>query len=145
MRYWHDYLSGVSWSLWCAVDQFGVSDGQSASANDLHMVQLMPLPPLHLLPQWNLEWFILLVPADLDCPEKRLLNQYCGMLKVIRASFLRLTGSALAAKVRRNDSLARFLNQRPQQEELVQRHIIPTESEQERLQHRQQIGATLNR
>jgi len=47
--------------------------------------------------------------------------------------------------VRRNDSLARFLNQRPQQEELVQRHIIPAESEEERLEHRQQIGATLNR
>jgi len=28
-------------------------------ANDLHMVQLMPLPPYHLLP----EWFILLMPA----------------------------------------------------------------------------------
>jgi len=60
-------------------------------------------------------------------------------------SCLRLIGSALAAKVQRNDSLARFLNQRPQQEELVQRHIIPAESEQERLKHRQQIGATLNR
>jgi len=64
---------------------------------------------------------------------------------VICKSFLRLTGSSLAAKVRRNDSLARFLNQRPQQEELVQRHIIPAESEKERLEHRQQIGATLSR
>jgi len=26
-------------------------------ANDLHMVQLMPLPPHHLLLQWNPEWF----------------------------------------------------------------------------------------
>jgi len=56
-----------------------------------------------------------------------------------------LTGSALVAKVQRRDSLARFLNQRPQQAELVQRHIIPEETEEERQQHRQQIGATLNR
>jgi len=59
--------------------------------------------------------------------------------------FCDLTGSALVAKVQRRDSLARFLNQRPQQAELVQRHIIPEETEEERQQHRQQIGATLNR
>ena len=59
--------------------------------------------------------------------------------------FLWLLDSSLAAKVRRNDSLARFVNQRPQQDELVQRHIIPVESDAERLEHRQQIGATLNR
>ena len=44
------------------------------SANDLHMVQLMPLPPHHLLLQHNPEWFILLVPAYPGCPGKRLLN-----------------------------------------------------------------------
>jgi len=65
--------------------------------------------------------------------------------KVIYEWFLWLTGSSLAMKVQRSDSLARFLKQRPQQEELVQRHIIPTETEQQRLNHRQQIGATLNR
>ena len=30
-------------------------------ANDLHMVQLMPLPPHHLLLEQNPEWFILLL------------------------------------------------------------------------------------
>ena len=44
------------------------------SANDLHMVQLMPLPPRHLLLQQNPEWFILLVPAYPGCPGKRPLN-----------------------------------------------------------------------
>ena len=43
-------------------------------ANDLHMVQLMPLPPRHLLLQQNPEWFILLVPAYPGCPGKRPLN-----------------------------------------------------------------------
>ena len=43
-------------------------------ANDLHMVQLMPLPPHHLLLQQNPEWFILLVPAYPGCPGKRLLK-----------------------------------------------------------------------
>ena len=41
-------------------------------ANDLHMVQHMPLPPHHLLLQQNPEWFILLVPAYPGCPGKRL-------------------------------------------------------------------------
>jgi len=33
------------------------------SANDLYMVQLMSLPPHHLLLQYILEWFAFLVPA----------------------------------------------------------------------------------
>ena len=40
-------------------------------ANDLHMVQLMPLPPHHLLLQQNPEWFILLVAAHLGYPGKK--------------------------------------------------------------------------
>ena len=68
-----------------------------------------------------------------------------SMCKIRCVTFLWLIGSALAEKVLHRDSLARFLNQRPQQEELVQRHIIPVETEEERLEHRQQIGATLNR
>ena len=40
-------------------------------ANDLHMVQLMPLPPDHLLCQQNPEWFAFLVPAYPGCPGKR--------------------------------------------------------------------------
>ena len=43
-------------------------------ANDLHIVQLMPLPPCHLLLHQNSEWFILLVPAYPGCPGKRPLN-----------------------------------------------------------------------
>ena len=44
-------------------------------ANDLHMVQLMPLPHRHLLLQQNPEWFILLVPAYTQVVlEKRPLN-----------------------------------------------------------------------
>ena len=45
-------------------------------ANDLHMVQLMPLPPGHLLLQQNPEWFILLVPACAGSPGKSPLNDY---------------------------------------------------------------------
>ena len=40
----------------------------------LHMVQLMPLPPHHLLLQQNPEWFILLVLAYPGFLEKRPLN-----------------------------------------------------------------------
>jgi len=39
-------------------------------ANVLHKVQLMPLPPHHLLLLQNPEWFILLVPPYPGCPEK---------------------------------------------------------------------------
>jgi len=38
-------------------------------ANDLHVAQLMPLPPYHLLLQQNPEWFIFLALAYPDCPE----------------------------------------------------------------------------
>ena len=41
------------------------------------MVQLMPLPPHHLLLQQNPEWFILLVPAYPDCPGKKAIKQLC--------------------------------------------------------------------
>ena len=46
-------------------------------ANDLHMVQLMPLPPHHLLLQQNPEWFILLVPAYPGCPGKKAVKRLC--------------------------------------------------------------------
>ena len=46
-------------------------------ANDLHMVQLMPLPPRHLLLQQNPEWFILLVPAYPGCPGKKAVERLC--------------------------------------------------------------------
>jgi len=36
----------------------------------LHMVQLMPLHPYHLLPYLNPDWFYLLVPAYPGCPGK---------------------------------------------------------------------------
>jgi len=44
-------------------------------ANDLHMVQLMPVPPDHLLLQKNPEWFAFLVPAYLGCPGKKAVKQ----------------------------------------------------------------------
>ena len=40
-------------------------------ADDLHMVHLMPLPPHHLLLQWNPELFTFLVPAYPGCPGKK--------------------------------------------------------------------------
>jgi len=40
-----------------------------------HMVQLMPLPPHHLLLQQNPEWFTFLVLAYPGCPGKRPLNR----------------------------------------------------------------------
>jgi len=46
-------------------------------ANDLHMVQLMPLPPHHLLFLQNPEWFILLVQADPACPGKKAIKRLC--------------------------------------------------------------------
>ena len=46
-------------------------------ANDLHMVQLMPLPHHHLLLQQNPEWFILLVPAYLGCPGEKAVKCLC--------------------------------------------------------------------
>ena len=46
-------------------------------ANDLHMVQLMPLPPHHLLLQQNPEWFILLEPAYPGGPGKKAVKRLC--------------------------------------------------------------------
>jgi len=40
-------------------------------ANDLHMVQLMPLPPHHLLLKDNPEWFTFLMPTYLGCLGKK--------------------------------------------------------------------------
>ena len=46
-------------------------------ANDLHMVQLMSLPPRRLLLQQNPEWCILLVLAYPGCPEKKAIKRLC--------------------------------------------------------------------
>jgi len=44
-------------------------------ANELYMVQLMPLPPHHLLLLQNPEWFTFLVPAYPGCPGKKTIKQ----------------------------------------------------------------------
>ena len=58
-------------------------------AIDLRMVQLMPLPPHHLLLQQNPEWFILLVPAYPGCPGKKAVKRLCVCVCVLccRARF----------------------------------------------------------
>ncbi|XP_045158651.1 phosphatase and actin regulator 3-like isoform X2 [Mercenaria mercenaria] len=53
--------------------------------------------------------------------------------------------SSLAAKVARQDSLARFLSNRPSRQELVAKNIIPNKSEDEIHQDRQAIGSKLIR
>lgn len=47
--------------------------------------------------------------------------------------------------VRRRDSLSRFLLQRPQKTELVERNIIHLKTEEDRIEDRQMIGTKLNR
>jgi len=54
--------------LWWGI---GVVVCAERGANDLYMVQLMPLPPHHRLLQYNPEWFTFLVLAY---PDKRPLN-----------------------------------------------------------------------
>ena len=46
-------------------------------ANNWHMVQLMPLPPHHLLLQQNSEWFIILLPAYAGRPGKKAVKRLC--------------------------------------------------------------------
>ncbi|XP_064606443.1 phosphatase and actin regulator 4-like isoform X2 [Liolophura sinensis] len=53
--------------------------------------------------------------------------------------------STLAAKVARQDSLARFLSNRPSHRELVEKNIIPVKSEAEKIEDRHAIGTKLTR
>ncbi|KAJ8279879.1 hypothetical protein COCON_G00069450 [Conger conger] len=53
--------------------------------------------------------------------------------------------STLALKVLRKDSLAIKLSNRPTQRELEEKNIIPMQTDQERLESRQQIGTKLTR
>jgi len=49
----------------------GVGICLERGAIDFHMIQLMPLPPHHLLLQQNPEWFTFLAPAYPGCPWKK--------------------------------------------------------------------------
>ncbi|XP_067677490.1 phosphatase and actin regulator 1-like isoform X2 [Haliotis asinina] len=53
--------------------------------------------------------------------------------------------TGLAAKVARQDSLARFLNNRPSRRELIEKNIIPNKSENEKQTDREAIGSKLTR
>ncbi|KAL5016476.1 hypothetical protein ScPMuIL_006065 [Solemya velum] len=53
--------------------------------------------------------------------------------------------NSLAAKVARQDSLARFLSNRPTRTELVEKNIIPSKSEEEKQVDKHQIGSKLIR
>jgi len=46
-------------------------------ANDLHIVQLMPLPPHHLLLHQSPIGFTLIVPAYAGCAGKEAVKQVC--------------------------------------------------------------------
>ena len=51
----------------------------------------------------------------------------------------------LIARIQRQDSLARFLNNRPIRQELIDRNILPMKSEREMQDERNIIGIRLNR
>ncbi|XP_059510301.1 phosphatase and actin regulator 4-like isoform X5 [Stegostoma tigrinum] len=53
--------------------------------------------------------------------------------------------SSLANKVKRKDTLALKLSNRPTKQELIEKNILPHQSDQERLEIRQQIGTALIR
>ncbi|CAG5135062.1 unnamed protein product, partial [Candidula unifasciata] len=53
--------------------------------------------------------------------------------------------NSLAARVARNDSLARFLESRPSKNELVAKNIIPAQTETEKKELREAIGTKLTR
>ena len=65
-------------------------------ANDLHVVQLMPLPPHRLLLQQNPEWFILLVPAYPGCPGKKAVKRLCVCVCVVFILFFLVLAKRLA-------------------------------------------------
>ena len=89
-RYWYD--SSVLWCCWLGGRKgiqpvknmewwgAGVVICLERGANNLHMVQLMPLPRHHLLLQQNPEWFILLVLAypGCGCSAKKAVKRLCG-------------------------------------------------------------------
>lgn len=53
--------------------------------------------------------------------------------------------NSLAAKVARQDSLARFLSNRPTKRDLLDKNIIPSQSDEEKADLRSQIGSKLTR
>ena len=61
-------------------------------ANDLHMVQMMPLPPRPLLLQQTPEWFILLV---LGCPGKKDIKRWCACVCYRSRSWLQPKSKAV--------------------------------------------------
>ncbi|XP_050402310.1 phosphatase and actin regulator 1 isoform X3 [Patella vulgata] len=53
--------------------------------------------------------------------------------------------SSLASKVARQDSLARFLSNRPTQKDLIEKNIIPNQSDREKQESKEAIGTKLTR
>lgn len=64
--------------------------------------------------------------------------------KVICFLFFFIKGT-LAKKVLRKDSLAIKLSNRPSKRELEEKNILPMQTDEERLESRQQIGTKLTR
>lgn len=56
-----------------------------------------------------------------------------------------LPADTLALKVLRKDSLAIKLSNRPSKRELEEKNILPMQTDEERLESRQQIGSKLTR
>jgi len=71
---WH-CCSGIRKSIWSVTTEWrggGMVTCWERDANDdMHIVQLMPLPPYHLLLYWNPEWFTFPVQAYPGCLKER--------------------------------------------------------------------------
>lgn len=80
----------------------------------------------------------------MKCATLSLLCSYIGdynYLAVIHSIFK----DSLALKVLRKDSLAIKLSNRPSKRELEEKNILPKQTDEERLELRQQIGTKLTR
>jgi len=86
-----ELLSSISCNIPCinSLDGTGVVICLERGANDLHMVQLMALPPYHLLLLQNPERFTFLVPAYSRCPGKKPVNTGMQNIDVKKENELR--------------------------------------------------------
>lgn len=67
------------------------------------------------------------------------------MMKLPLAEPLLSSTGSLARKICRQDSLAIKLSNRPSKRELEEKNILPMQTDEERLELRQQIGTKLTR
>lgn len=129
-KQWYKHVLSQTGKTCCLFDTLVTVQVSCCQRTILNTFLQRPMPVSHFL------FFPHCIRRCFACVRKRVLESICCIFVFV---------GSLASKIRRRDTLAIKLGNRPSKRELEEKNILPRTSETERQELRQQIGCKLVR